>query len=360
MKLTKLNIFFLLICIISILTSCSKQEQFNEQTKNIQLSISGSSTDTLEYLIGGKVIATSNPISGFNIKTLVSTDENQQELQIRKKGSAEILQTKSIKSAPFEQSITCYYDGTKLYDKIINLKTKGYSGTATLEFILNGRVIASGTGKQFPENLSVNINDGETQEIQIRKQGETNILATKVITSTPAEQLLTFYYDGQTILDKLDLTPPVNPLNMSISAKFETSLGGIYTGPVDIVFFIRDLNQPDNVNGNVLTSFHLSLPGDGSFSNSIELPALPANTEGTNYVYSFRIFKSGTTDVVPYTTTGDLAPLKFTNTLAPDFKAGSSQIWILNDVKTVKTSGPPAQRGTAYTVTVTDIAQFFQ
>lgn len=348
MKFTKFNTFFLFICLISLLFSCSKQEKLNPDTKNIQLSITGNTTDTLEYVIAGKVVATSVPSTGFTIKTLISITDNQQEIQIRKKGATDILQTRKIQSSPFEQSFTCYYDGTKLYDKNVVLKTKGYAGTSTLEFVLNGKVIGSGTGNKFPESMTININEGENQEVQIRKQGETEILTTKTIVSTQAEQVITFYYDGQVILDKIDLTPPANPANINVSAKFETTLPLYYAGPVDLVFFIRD-----NTGSNVITTYRLELPADGAFSSNIELPPLAAES-----TYTFRIFKSGTNDVVPYNTSNDVTPLKYNYIAISEFKAGSSQLLILNDTRTSR-STPAALKGTTYSLTMTDIAPFF-
>lgn len=350
MNYIKYSFFTLLISTLAFL-SCKKQTTLNQDLgKAVQLSINGSSPDSLEYLINDKVVAVSPSSVGgaFQIKALFSVKGDQQELQIRKKGSTEIIQSKTIPGMPFNQSVNCYYDGIKLYDQSVLVTVKAYAeGTSVLDFILDGKVIGSGRASGFPTNLSVILDKGETREVQIRKQGETNVLLSKTITDAVGQKL-SFYYDGTKILN-LNVPAPANPLHMGVAAKFETTLGSIYQGPVDFVFFTSSA-------GNITpANLRISIPADGSFSEAIALPPL---SDPVNDAYLLRIYKSGTADI-SYNTDADFKPVKQADYYF-NFTPGISLLFVLKDQKVVKTTGTPASRGTTYSLIGTDISQFFR
>jgi hypothetical protein len=86
---------------------------------------------------------------------------------------------------------------------IIKLEIKGSTVNDTLEFVKNGKVIAE-SGKsvgQFGMNLTLTMDQPEV-EIQIRKKGQTDILATRKIVADQFEQVLRCYYDGVTAFDE--------------------------------------------------------------------------------------------------------------------------------------------------------------
>jgi len=346
-----------LVYLLTMLSSCSKSELLNDPADEnlVELSISSNSTVALEYVINGKVIGTveeGNKIITF----LVKTPGNKREIEIRKAGTTEILRTKVIPSEPYQQSISVNYDGTTVYDGSVLLNIKGYSGNDVMEFLMDGKVLKTGTGSILVENLPININTGQTREVQIRKQGETNILATKTIVAGTATQSLTFYYDGVTIVDQINLTPPTNPANINISVKFESTLPN-YRGPVDFVVFIQDSGLPETSPMRYTpTPYKITLPIDGSFGQTIELPPIGDDTKN----YTFRVFKSGTTDGIPYDTSGDvLMPLRFPY-YSPQFNPGKSYVFIAKDSRVATSTGAPASRGTTYRLVMNEIGQYFQ
>lgn len=353
MKTRYIQTGLLAICLL-FLFACEKAQPLNAAPeKLVELTITSNSTVPLEYVINDKVIGTT-PEGNMSTTMMVLTPDNKRDVGIRVKGSSNLIRTKTISSLPFRQTVSINYDGTNVYDKSVIVKVKGYSGAETLELVMDGQVLASGMEKQFPGNLAVNINEGQTRLLQIRKKGETTVLATKSITAAEGQSVM-FYYDGSKIVDGIDLTPPSNPLNMNFSAKFESVLPLYYLGGmVDLVFFKRSSNG-----NNEETGLRVTLPADGSFSKNIELPPLPEETPGIPYIYSFRIFRSGTKDEVPYNTTADLLPLKFNFIPIVTYKAGSSRLWMLKDTRTSRAT-PAALKGTTYSILYTDIAEYFQ
>ena len=308
-------------------------------------------------MVNGKVIGKveeGNKIITF----LVKTPGNKREIEIRKAGTTEILRTKVIPSEPYQQSISVNYDGTAVYDGSVLLNITGYSGNDVMEFLMDGKVLKTGTGSILVENLPININTGQTREIQIRRQGETTVLASKTIVAGISTQNITFYYDGITIVDQINLTQPANPANITISVKFESTLPN-YTGPVDFVVFIMDPSVPETSPLRYTpTSYKITMPADGSFGPTSELP--PVADASLGKAYTFRLFKSGTTDVIPYDTSGDvLTPIRFPYT-TPQFIPGKSYVFIGKDSRVATSTGAPASRGTTYRLLLNEIGQYFQ
>jgi hypothetical protein len=360
MKTKLIPLSLLSLCFL-FLFSCSKKELLNENTSHIiRLTLQGNATDTLEYLVDNKVLATVG--GGFNSQIIVGFNNDQKELQIRSKSSGAIIQTKTIPAAPFDQTITLYYDGLQAYDKVVKLFIRGYALSGELEFLVGGKAIFTGTGSINKENLDVLMNDNSSREIQVRKKGETTVLFSKTITSTPERQTLNFFFDGTSIVDDVVLRPPANPANMLISAKFQSLYGtlGYYRGvDVDLVFYER--NTTTGIATKITPEIRFTLSADGKF-NDIELPPLANNS----IVYGCDIVEKGTNNL-PYTPAAVVPPfISATLPYQPNagrlgnpivFEAGKSKLLVIGDGKFLKTTVP---RSTSYGITITDLSQYFK
>lgn len=334
----------------------------NENTAHIvRLTLQGNSPDSLEYIVDNKVLATVG--GGFNTQTIVGFNDEQKELQIRNKNSGAIVQTKAIAVAPFDQTITLYYDGTQAYDKVVRLLVKGYALSAELEFVVGGKVIHTGTGRIERDNVEVLMKENGSREIEIRKKGETTILFSKTISGTPDKQTLNFFFDGTSVVDNVVLRPPANPANMLISAKFQSLYGtlGYYLGAdIDLIFYER--NTVTGVATKITPEIRFTLPANGNF-NEIELPPLP---QISDVVYSCDIVEKGT-NILPYTAAATVPPFipaslpyqpnvgRLGNPII--FEAGKSKLMVIGDSKFSKTTVP---RSTSYGITVTDLSQYFK
>ncbi|GGH00379.1 hypothetical protein [Pedobacter zeae] len=363
----KLKIFtlFLISAVTTLSLSCRKAELLQPETaKIIQLNITGASDVALEYLYKDSIIA-SPPAGGINVKTLLSVKDGNSTLKVRKKGTAEILLTKAITLAPFDQNISIFYDGTKIYNGSVSLAIKGYALSGELEFLLDGNLLFSATGA-VNKPYSILIDKGTTREISIRKKGETAILLTKTIESTIAQQNIGYFFDGTKLVDNVKLDLPVNPANMMLTAKFETTFPNQFKNvDVDLIFYTR-LKTASNttVGSKVVPEIRFTLPKNGAF-NSIELPPLP----GPNYIYSFDIAEKGTNNE-PYTSGSPLVLAGYT--LKPNegritsafadnginFEAGKSKLFVITDARTIVTS--PARNVYVSGGRLTDLSQYFQ
>jgi len=361
----KIFTLFFLSAVVTLSLSCRKAELLQpEPAKIIQLSVTGSTNVELEYLYKDSIIATP-PAGGISLKTLLAVKDQNAVLKIRKKGTVEILLTRTITAAPFDQNVSIFYDGTKIYNSSVTLTIKGYAISGELEFLLDGNVISSGTDL-VEKTLSILIDKGTTREFQIRKKGETAILLTKTIESTTPVQKISYLFDGTKIADNIKIDPPVNPANMMLTAKFQTAFPNQFKNvDVDLVFYTR-LKTASNttVGTKVSPELRFTLPKDGTF-NSIELPPLP----GPNYIYSFDIVEKGTNNL-PYTSG---SPLVLTGyTLKPNegritsafadyglnFQAGTSKLFLIIDAKTTVTS--PTKSVYVSGGRLTDLSQYFQ
>ena len=360
MKLKIFTLFFF-SAIIALGLSCRKAELLQpEPAKIIQLTVTGASDVALEYLYKDSIIATP-PIGGINIKTLLSVKDQNATLKVRKKGTSEILLTKTITAVPFDQNINIFYDGTKIYDNSVSLGIKGYALSGELEFLLDGAVFLSGTG-MVDKVSPILIDKGTTRKITVRRKGETAILLTKKIESTITRQNIGFFFDGMKIVDNVKLTPPANPANMMISAKFETIFAPQFKNvDVDIVFYTRlkvlSTASYATAGTKVMPELRVTLLKDGSFSQ-VELPPLP----DANYIYSFDIVEKGT-NTVPYTTTSApfvLAAFPFKQNEGRygeiNFEAGKSKLFVINDTKNVLAT----TRSTYFSGKTTDLSAYFQ
>jgi hypothetical protein len=363
----KLKIFtlFLLSAVVTLSLSCRKAELLQpEPAKIIQLSISGTTSVELEYLYKDSIIATP-PAGGISLKTLLAVKDQNAVLKIRKKGTSEILLTRTIMATPFDQNISLFYDGTKIYNNAISLRLKGYALSGELEFLLDGTVFSSGNGA-IDKLSSVLIDKGTTREITVRKKGETAILLTKTIESATAQQNIGFFFDGIKIVDNVKVDPPVNPANMMLTAKFETTFPNQFKNvDVDLVFYTRLKTASNTTAGTKVTpELRFTLPKSGSF-NSIELPPLP----GPNYIYSFDIVEKGT-NTEPYTPGTPLVLNGYT--LKPNegritaafaenginFEAGKSKLFVIADARTAVTT--PTRSIYVSGGRLTDLSQYFQ
>jgi hypothetical protein len=333
-----------------LITACNKQTPALPVGNVVSVQISGFTVgDSLEMLNEGKVIAT--VINTFLVNTLLTVAPDQQgEIAIRKKGTTAIIATRHFAATPFKQSTSIFMDNGRIYDKSIKLMFRGYAMTDSLEFILDGQIVASGIENNFTPFTEVGAEDNVQRELQIRNKKTGAILSSRKITATPAEQMITFFYDGKALIDKINLTPPANPAYMNVSAKFETTLPDFFTGtPIDVVFYKYDIKK------GVVSSEEagIRLLVSGAFSEPIALPPLPAD-----YRYTFRLAKTGT-NTLPYDTSKDLLPIRNTGTNnVITFAPGSAQLWVIKDFKT-KISGGPS-KGTQLRASFTDLSQYFQ
>lgn len=86
---------------------------------------------------------------------------------------------------------------------IINLQIDGSTVNDALQFVKDGRVIAEAPKNSSGFSISAKvILNGPEAEIQIRKKGETNIIATRKIVADKFNQVIRCYYDGEKAYDE--------------------------------------------------------------------------------------------------------------------------------------------------------------
>ncbi|TBO44399.1 hypothetical protein [Pedobacter kyonggii] len=347
----KLNTFtFLYIaCLALFMTACKKQEPLiADATKVVKLQINGSTATEIEFLYNGKIILTQPANNAGFVQTVQLPITGQDdEIQIREKGSANVIATRKVKPSPYNQ--TLIYEGGKIYDRLVNLRIKGYATSGELEFVMDGKILGEGS-MAIDQSYQIYLNEGDKKELQVRLKGETNVLAKRNIDATTDEQRLSFFFDGTSIFDQIPtLTPPKNPNNMSVTATFSslyTAAGSVpmFTGQaeVDIVFFMTDgsdVVRPD-------PEIRITVPTDGKFV-TFELPPLP-----NGLYYTYDIYKKGSTEL-PYKdfdltggnvalNEGRLGQMSFGSFMDPYyFKAGSSKLILLQDEAQGFNSFPP-------------------
>ncbi|TKC55456.1 hypothetical protein FBD94_25100 [Pedobacter hiemivivus] len=355
LKTNKITLTVVIAMISFLLFSCKKQEKvFPDPPHIIKLEIRGSTVnDTLQFVKSGKVIAESGKSEGeFGMNLLLTLDEPEAEIQIRKKGQTDILATRKIVADKFEQVIRCYYNGEKAYDETILLKFKGYSGSSTLQVLMDGRVICEGGNSVYysPSEVNIGFEPNQKHQIQIRNKATNAILLTKEISGGEAIQNLRFYFDGFKVHESINFPKPSNPANILFTAKFTSALD-VYNGPIDIVFFSGI--STTKLYEHTATNIRIEIPTDGSFSQAIELP--PAEKGIT---YSYKLVKRGTLNDLPYILTNELMPIKPESSYRiVDFRAGYTLMADIMDRKNIRTSG--ITKGTSFSVIETDIKFFF-
>jgi len=330
---------------------CTKQTPALPVGNIVSLQISGFTVDdSLQLIHGDKVFAT--VANSFNINTLLSIAPDQMDqIYIRKKGAAATIATRNIPATPFMQTTSIFYDNGKIYDKTITLLFKGYAMVDSLELTLDDQVVSSGIESNFTPSVAIGAEEGMARVLQIKNKKTGAVLSTRKITATPAKQNITFFYDGKELIDKLDLTPPVNPTHMNVSAKFETTLPGLFTGtPIDLTFYKYDVKK--GVTAAEETGIKLSV--SGTFSEPLALPSLPED-----YRYFFRLAQTGI-NTLPYDTTKELLPIRNvgSSNLAITFVPGTAQLWVIKDQKIKIANGP--MKGTQFRLLFTDLSQYFQ
>jgi hypothetical protein len=363
MKSTFLRLSVLLLLLAPFFFSCSTEELAHpEVPKVVKLMINGNSTKDLECLYKDSIftIARNDDSQGrLYLQTLLAVDGKKGELKIREKGATKILQTRVITATPYEQIMNIIYDGEQVYSGIVNYQVKGYAA-GELEFLLDDKVVYSGVGV-IDNTISIGINQESNRKLTVRKKGETAALTSRTIQATPVIQALKFFFDGTSMVDNIKLDPPANPVNMSLTVKFETILPALFNGgPVDLVFFMRDNNTYATT--KVIPEIRVTIPTNGTFSKAIELPPVPVE-EGVDYQYTFEVFEPGTT-TVPYNTAAvALQPVRpgngrFINSPVI-FTAGSSKLILINDSQNA-VRFPVIQKGTYFGVFITDLTVYFQ
>jgi len=362
----KTNFLILSLLSLFLISGCQKKELASpDQGRVINLNLSGVSTEILEFIYKDSVVASTNA-SKFSITTLLAVDGEAATLDIRKQGTSEILQSRKITEAPFNQSISIYYDGSKIYENAVTLLLKGYAMSGEVEFLIDGQLAGEGSVK-IDKTLTLYMDNEQTRTLTIRKKGETTALLTKTINANPASgQSVTFFFDGTSIVDNIKLSPPSNPANMSITGQFSSlfqlqSAGALFKGgDVDLVFYIRD-------NAGVVTvpnpAIRITMPSSGAFVN-FELPPLP----NANSFYTYDICEVGTETLpykdylIPTTYPPKINQGRFFGELkfgTSHFEAGTSKLLLLQDGMSLKVS-PAAIKGRYFFGKITDLSEYFQ
>lgn len=338
------------------LFACEKQEPLHpDPSKIISLAVTGNTTEDLEFVYKDSVIATGLASNSaqfvFNIKLNIGSAKA--ELKIRKKASGLILNTMTIPPTPFNQALNVFYDGSKLFNTSVIYVIKGFAASGELEFLLDGKIVATGTGK-INKTVVFGIDENTPREITVRKKGETNTLLTKTINALPAQQSLIFFYDGTGIATNIQLDPPVNPSHMAVTAQFKTTIPDKFLGgPVDLVFYIHNNKTDTYTKPSPELRFTMLAEGFTSF----ELPALP---NATDYDYRPVIFKKGTNDM-PYDSSNLAFPFmvndgSFSSQI--NFESGISKIWLIEDFEGLVVS-PTFEIFSSFGAQTTDLSQYF-
>ncbi|WP_133577448.1 hypothetical protein [Pedobacter metabolipauper] len=364
----KSNIYILLFitCFTLLTISCDKQEPLHaDPPKVVRIRFAINTTKPLEFVYKDSVVAVGlvdNSGSNTSATTLLKIEGQNGEIQIREKGSVNIISTRAIETTPFEQAFAIYYDGSKIYNQLITYQVKGYASSGELEFLLDGNVIETASSA-IDKTLTVLINENTTRELQVRKKGTTDILITKILTSSPTSgQSLSFFFDGTSMVDNIQINPPANMANMAINAQFKstiTSTLGVFTGgnAIDLVFYTR--NKTTNVIAKASPEIRITLPTNGDFA-SFELPPLP----GANFEYKFDICARGLNSS-PYDVSAAavkaIALNEGKSTLAGtaiQFEAGQSKLFLIKDARQLRTS--PAPISSIFIGQITDLSQYFK
>ncbi|MRG48198.1 hypothetical protein GFS24_23970 [Chitinophaga sp. SYP-B3965] len=355
-----------IIILLTLFSACDKQEPLlAEPPKVVRLLLTGYTPKKLEFLYKDSVIAVGNVVSSgatFLATALIPIESQSGEIKIREEGSVDIIDTRTITSAPFEQSINIYYDGSNAYSQVVSYQVRGYASSGELEFLLDGNVIATGTS-DINKLLTIPMNAGDTRELQVRKKGTTIPLITKSVPASPATgQSIKFFFDGINMVDNIQINPPANAANMAITAQFKstyTTGAYLFTGgdEIDLVFYIR--NKSTSVITKAAPEIRVTMPTNGNFA-SFELPPLP----DANYEYKFDICTKGA-NTSPYNTSNAaIKPLVVNegkSTLAGTsiaFEAGASKLFLIKDFRQLRTT--PAPPSNIFIGQITDLSQYFQ
>lgn len=356
-----LHSFIITVCFALLISSCKKAEPIQTTSPQIvKVEITGNTTKDLEFVFKDSVIASGSANgSNFVSSVLLNVAGPNAEIKVREKGASAILDTWTVSSA-FNQTFSIFYDGHAVYDGTVAYQIKGYAMAGELEFLLDGNVVAEGSLK-IDQTVNFLINKDVARELQVRVKGTTTSLITKQILATPATgQSMKFFFDGNTIVDDVKLSPPLNPANMSITGQFKpVASGGTFKGgDVDLVFYVRN-------NAGVITvpnpQPRITMPASGAFV-TFELPPLPDEES----FYTYDICEVGS-DALPYTNfplaalyppklnKGKYGQLKFGDKY---FEAGGSKLLLMQDAGTLKTS-PVAERGRYVYGKITDLSEYF-
>lgn len=353
--------FIITACFAILISACKKAEPLERtSTQIVKVQITGSTTKDLEFIFKDSVIASGSANgSNFVSSVLLNIAGQDAEIKVREKGASVILDTWTVSSA-FDQTFSIFYDGHAVYDGAVAYQIKGYAMTGELEFLLDGNVVAEGSLK-IDQTFNLPINKDVARELQVRVKGTTTLLITKQILASPATgQSMKFFFDGTNIVDNVALSPPLNPVNMSITGQFKSvgSTGTFKGGDVDLVFYIR--NEAGIITiPNPIT--RITMPANGAFV-TFELPPLP-NQES---FYTYDICEVGS-DALPYTNfpvpalyppklnKGKYGQMKFGDKY---FEAGGSKLLLMQDAATIKTS-PVAERARYVYGKITDLSEYF-
>ncbi|SEW34937.1 hypothetical protein [Chitinophaga arvensicola] len=98
---------------------CNKKELALPSPAVIKLTLQGYSLgDTLEALKGKEVIATLRANSSFSTIALITINDDQQKIDVRKKGATDILGSFEVGRTPFSQTKRIFFDGKTVQDKM--------------------------------------------------------------------------------------------------------------------------------------------------------------------------------------------------------------------------------------------------
>lgn len=374
MKINTLLYIPFIVLLAVVFNACKKQELFDSSPSSIvNVTLSGISTKNLEFVFRNEVVAKWDVTGGTRDNSLLLdlAGDAEGEIQIREMGSTEVITTRTIKTSPFKQNLSLYYDNGKMYSNRISYKIKGYVMSGELEFLLDGKNIITASSK-IDETIDILVNEDEPRQLEIRKSGETIVLLTDEIEPDIAEQSLGFFFNGTEIVDGIEVAPPKNPENMAITAQFKTfheftdpnSVSLYFTGgsEIDLVFYTRKIGT-ENTNrttpeNKVDPEIRITIPTDGTFVN-FELPPLADPT----MEYSMDIYLKDT-DEIAYIR-GTKASATYPTNQANKgrygdgitFESGQSKLLLISDGFKGITQQP---RHRVPIVKITDLSEYFQ
>lgn len=372
MKTQFYNLSIAIVFLLSLFSACKKQEPLIKGAPEvISLQINGITTTEIEIIYQGKVILTQPANDGGFVQTVQLPISGQDdEIQIREKGSTNIIVTKKVKPSPFNQ--TLFYKDRTVYDRRVSLNILGYATSGELEFVVDEEILGEGS-MIISQSHAIYFNDGDKKELEVRIKGETGALIKRNLNTPEDTQSLSFFFDGILILDQIPaLTPPKDPNNMSITATFSSRYAAIGSMPVftgdrevDIVFFPTD---GSGVAIKTNPEIRITVPTDGLFV-TFELPPPP---DGLSYAYD--IYKKGSTDL-PYKdfdlsggkivlNEGRVGYFTFPDANGNNntFEAGSSKLLLLQEEVQGFNAFPPdySENFTVVYGFMQDLSQYFQ
>lgn len=213
------------------------------------------------------------------------------------------------------------------YPAVINFNYTGFVVDNNIEMLIGNKVIDELNAKEgFRKSQFIGMENG-TQRIAFRKKGSTSILREINLTDAPKEQRLTFFFDGDKVLDKPDFEPANDPNNYGFRMSFNPKSPAVLKEPVDVhIYEWKTRRRPKPVI-ETYTLLTVVKNVTATLGEHFELPPIVAET-GFSKFYVFKIYKAGTT-VPPFVPGTDLSGF------GPDYEKSYGQLQGFTAGKTI-------------------------